>query len=537
MDMVSELQAASEIAVRGTHGVWIAEFGLVENQHLEPERTYCGRLYRLSPEQSKAVSESAGFSARFDMSAVRTACMDVYKTEGSIIFEIERNSKPGDVSLRRAGDRWNVQELMDKSADGLRPWRKYEYKASFLPDKVLSQVAEALQISPDDKGKLFLRVNFKERTFGIIADEKYPEVFPSGDFAAFVIPPAPPGMKSASTEQAEAHISTEEPAQMSESQDARDAQEAPAAQDSQEPRETQDAQQSPEAQQVPEAPGPLSESPAVENNASGAGRPPGAQESADTQPAPGSETEAAASAGESTQEPVAAPDVPAPAPEPERPAPQERPAPARPPAERSYSSPSPRRESAEAQPKYATYSMSEVDRLLKQQAESLAGALGGKIAQQQRATTEALAAQDKTFARLSETFMRQFEQARQKLEKSTQDTQSATTQELAEFRKQLARELEQFRTQINKTVLPVTKALEDKPQKVTREQKVEVTTRSATRSAAQRDPLVVSLLVLILVAAVAGTVGLYLPRFTEQSAAPAQQAAPATPAAPAPVKR
>ena len=129
-----------------------------------------------------------------------------------------------------------------------------------------------------------------------------------------------------------------------------------------------------------------------------------------------------------------------------------------------------RRDNTEIQPKYATYSKSEVDYMLKQQAESILSALSGKIGQQQRAFQETITAQEKSFSKLYDSFVTQFESSKAKLEGTAKSAHENTSGELDSFKKTLSKELEQHRTLINRTVLPVQKALEDRPLKAPKEQ-------------------------------------------------------------------
>lgn len=121
-----------------------------------------------------------------------------------------------------------------------------------------------------------------------------------------------------------------------------------------------------------------------------------------------------------------------------------------------------RTDTTQGQAKYATYSMSEIDYMMKQQVESITAALGGKISAQQRTFLEAVANQEKVFNKLTDTFMVQLDTSKTRLEAITKNYQEATKGEIEQFQKQLSKELDQNRAAINKTVMPVAKALEDK---------------------------------------------------------------------------
>lgn len=116
----------------------------------------------------------------------------------------------------------------------------------------------------------------------------------------------------------------------------------------------------------------------------------------------------------------------------------------------------------ESSAKYATYSRSEIDQMLKQQAETVANALGSKISSQQRAFQDAVEKQEKTFAKISDDFAMKFDSTRTRLETQSKESEDSIRAELDTFKKDLSKELEQFRSQISKTVLPVAKFIDEK---------------------------------------------------------------------------
>ncbi|SRR5579885_599277 len=328
--MISEIQDTVNAI---SPEVFIPEFGLFDMVYLEPERKYQGRVYRLSQDQVRILSETLGFTARFDSPAVRAAYVDVIKTEGHITFEVERNAKPTDLNLRYMRDQWNAQEVSGKSTDALRPWIKTLYDTRFLPEKVFAVVSGQLRMDPEELEHFYVRLNLKERTAGLIAEDQYADKFPTQPFSVFALP--------------EGHVAS---------------------------------------------------IPAVEV-------------------VPAGIRDAAA----------------------ERPV-----------------------EVREAGPKYATYSKSEIDRLMKTQADSITNALAGKIGAQQRAFLEAVEAQEKAFAKITEKFVTQFEEARIKLEEHTRSMQENARAELEKLNAQLSKELLEFRSHVNKNILPVSRQMEEK---------------------------------------------------------------------------
>ncbi len=166
----------------------------------------------------------------------------------------------------------------------------------------------------------------------------------------------------------------------------------------------------------------------------------------------------------------------------------------------------------DTQLKYATYSRSETDSLLKQHIEGVSSQLGSKISTLQRAVQEANAEQQKGFTRTQEEANRKFEQSTIRLEKATQEFSAGVTGELDTFKKALTKELEQFRNQVNKAVLPVAKALEEKPEKLSKPAKEQKGQPVVVAPA--RDPVMLGLLVALL-AAVVITAGMSISKLSE----------------------
>lgn len=379
--MVSNLQ--SLVKSEPSADLYIAEFGLLNSSHLDQSKAYSGFLYRLTADVSKAICEALSFNANFDLPSLRSACIDICKNQGWIVLEIDRNTKPADISVRYSRDRWQVQEVVSKGPEGLRPWIKSIYTARVLDDSTLCGVAQLLQIAAEDLEQFYLRFNLKERTWGLIAEREASQRVPGGSFMSFNLSehalPAVPG--------------DDETGQQASPGDSKHG-------DQQEAQPTQAENQMQMSEQAQAE---------IEQKAS--------------------------------EQPVLVPSKTISAPQ-----------------RAPYVSSSP----PAGEAKYATYSKSEVDYMLKQQAESIMNALGGKISAQQRAFQEAVAAQEKAFNKLSDNYLSQFENSRMKLESTAKNVQQATKNELEEFHKILAKELEQYRSHVNKAVLPVAKALENK---------------------------------------------------------------------------
>lgn len=355
--------------------VFVPEFGLFDLVYLEPDKKYQGRIYRLGSEQVKMLSEALGFTAKFDHSSIRAAYIDVIKTEGHITFEIDRNTKPTDLNLRYMRDRWNATDAGARGADALRPWIKTQYDTRFLPEKVFAILANQLRMNVEDLERFYIRLNLKDRTAGLIAEDQYIDQFPTQPFQVFALP--------------EGHVAT-----------------------------------------VPTV------DVAVEGLASIPRR---AEESAPSQ---------------------------------------------------------------DSGPKYATYSKSEIDRMLKTQSDNITSALSGKISQQQRIFTEAVEAQEKAFAKITERFATQFEEARVKLESHTKAMQENGKAEMQKLSEDLSRELTDFRAHVNKNILPVSKVMEEK----IREIQVVASTKTEKENL---KPLLLGVAAALLVAIIGGTALLY----------------------------
>jgi len=340
--MVSEMQTAVTIELSE---VWVPEFGLFDTMYLEQDKQYQGRLYRLSAEATKAISEIVGFTAKFDSPSIRTAYLDIVKTEGHVTLDMDRNTKPTDLSLRYSRELWGSPEPIstgaDKGTEALRPWMKSVFETRFVPEKVFGALSHHLRLKPEQLEHFYIRVNFKDKTAGLISEDQYIEEFPTQPFQVFALPAG--------------HIAA---------------------------------------------------IPATELSITSPG-----------------------SARSATVDAARAP-------------------------------------SQEAGAKYATYSKSEIDRMLKLQTENITSALGSKIGSQQRVFQDAVEAQEKAFVKIADKLAVQVEDSRGKLEISSKSAQESMRAELEQFKNVLSKELNEFRAHVNKNILPVSKAIEEKVQAI-----------------------------------------------------------------------
>ncbi|MFN8656032.1 MAG: hypothetical protein U0105_06810 [Candidatus Obscuribacterales bacterium] len=325
-------------------------FGRISADLLDANKSYRCHVYRMSDEMLQAIAEHTSFTANFDAPTMRTALMDLWKNQGTVIIEIERNAKPKEISVRYPKDRWTVLEALTVEAEGMKPSVKTEYGAVKLAGKVFTTVAKTLNIPPDMMPEILLRINLKDKTFAVIAEEWLAEKLPPDATTAAAV--AGESATAAPTKIVSAVNTTEDPAQAESS--------AVAAVD-----ETADKVKTASKSKAPK-------------------------------------------------------------------------------------SVSPQSNDMDQQQKYSTYSRSEVDQLLKQQAEQLAATLGAKISQQQRALQEAMEKQEKSFGRMTESMSSTMDTARTKLETASKAASDQTTKDLEEFKKTLGKELESYRASINK---------------------------------------------------------------------------------------
>jgi hypothetical protein len=405
-----------------SNDLWIPEFGLLAADQIDLQKKYQGRIYRLSTEAQRVLPEIVGFTAKFDSPTVRSAYVDVFKTEGFAILEIDRNTKPTDVSLRYMRDRWHVLEVSSKGADALRPWVRTDYDAAFLPEQVFHGVAEQLRVKADELAHFYVRLNFRDRIVGIITEEQYAHELPTGAFEVFSLPSQNVNTVPVTSYADETEIINVQTNLQGEDMEERGMQAG--------------------VEQINEVISQLetSESKASESPTSVSSLPEDKSNGVFFSPV---------------------------APEAPRVEAQIEPKPAKP---YQYESVQASREARyqasrppiEPQAKYATYSKSEVDQMLKQQTESITSALSGKVSSQQRLLQEAIANQEKNLSKITDKFLAEFEQARVRQEASNKSALEISHKELEQFRQALNKELDQHRAQINKNVIPLSKTFDEK---------------------------------------------------------------------------
>jgi uncharacterized coiled-coil protein SlyX len=113
-------------------------------------------------------------------------------------------------------------------------------------------------------------------------------------------------------------------------------------------------------------------------------------------------------------------------------------------------------------PRYDTYSMSEVDQLLKKQAETITGNFNSKIALQQKSIQElsnALSHKNETIVDQLRTYG---ESVHKRIETAESAHSSAANENIEQTKKQLAKEIEDFKSYFNKQVAAKLKNIDER---------------------------------------------------------------------------
>lgn len=433
--------------------IFISEFGPVPTETLDLRRSkHEVRLYRMSTDRTKQLGDALGFSAQFDSEEVFDAFADVWKDEGYITFEMKTNTRPMTISLRYKSDRWSAVETHTpnkRESEGELPKTrgvKTIYHA-FLDATVLSRVAELLKIQPERLANLFFRINFKSKTYALVAADDAVENFPDTEsFKTAIIPRKL--SESAAAEKTDsdegkqespdfAKTTSEAPESDSTTDDTRGILEKMSDNDSTESVEDLNEDSGPAAELAE----PAQEEPVVPR---------------------GSETNLIESK-EAVEKPEAA-----------RPAPEAQKRSDAPTIKSFDATPSatPERAPMRAEPvsnkstntgsqaKYHTYSQSEVDNLIRRSAENVTSSVTTKINQQTKSVEKTLKNHEFALNQTIEKLTKQMEQANAKLDKASVELSSGSAKQVEEFRSQLNKELDDFRSNLDKKVLPGIKLLD-----------------------------------------------------------------------------
>ncbi|MDZ4836523.1 MAG: hypothetical protein SGJ27_22330 [Candidatus Melainabacteria bacterium] len=180
---------------------WVSDFGPVPYESLDLDsQQYEVRSFWLADFRIKAIGEAIAFAAKFDSPEVFAAFLDIKGDEGYIHFEIKANTRPMTLSLRYAADRWSavdgrgahVRSKVTNSDTAIISRGVLTVFHAFLDAELLAKICEQLEITPEMQSKLFTRVNFKEKTFSLVASEAESNEFPpQKPYKTSIIPQSP----------------------------------------------------------------------------------------------------------------------------------------------------------------------------------------------------------------------------------------------------------------------------------------------------------------------------------------------------------
>lgn len=182
---------------------WVSDFGPIPFDSLDlASHEYEVRSYWLADFRLKTIGESLGFAAKFDSPEVFSAYLDITGDEGYIFFEIKTNTRPQNISLRYAADRWDAVDGRAAHTKLKNPYSETTIKSrgaltvyhAFLDAELLAKVCEQLEITAETQSKLLARVNFKEKTYSLVASEEAVNDFPpQKPYKTSIIPKSPTG--------------------------------------------------------------------------------------------------------------------------------------------------------------------------------------------------------------------------------------------------------------------------------------------------------------------------------------------------------
>lgn len=181
-DNCKSLRRQEVIVPADSEGYFFSDCGNVSLRYIDPYKKYVGRMYQLKAEDIRQMSEIAGVSADFTRPGIETACLDVWRTQASMAFDLNQSAKPGEIAFRIMKDRWTlIDEVLLAGGEIARS----TYEARILPGRVLEVISEMLGIRPEFSGDCVLRINFKGACCALIAEESRSHIFPSGSYRDF----------------------------------------------------------------------------------------------------------------------------------------------------------------------------------------------------------------------------------------------------------------------------------------------------------------------------------------------------------------
>ncbi len=167
---------------------WVSDFGPIPFESLDLEKhQYEVRSYWLADFRLKAITEALAFAARFESPEVFAAYLDIKGDEGYVTFEIKTNTRPMTIALRYQADRWSAVDgrgahTILKNTTAETPVVKSRGELTifhaFLDATLIEKICIELDINVETQPKLFTRINFKEKTFSLVASEDSIDYFP-----------------------------------------------------------------------------------------------------------------------------------------------------------------------------------------------------------------------------------------------------------------------------------------------------------------------------------------------------------------------
>lgn len=430
---------------------WIDEFGSVPADLLDLTKSqHQLRMYRLSTDRTKSLSEALAFAAQFDSQDVFEAYVDVTKDEAYFTFEMKTNTRPMAISLRYKNDRWSPVE--SSSATSAARTQSVETAGkvlgvktvyhAFLDAEILQRLAELMRLESTALANFLYRINFKTKTFTLVAAEDAVEHFPEQE-----------SFKNAIIPQVESH---KEKSEMSENEEGK-------IQEERNPEIQSEANKNNEEQPAmvnSELQKDVSDATAPASGTSGSEKP---HAEPDVKPAVNAELEndqfESSEPVEEFTEDIG--DVPttdaksfdaSPSKSNERSSSMQ--------AEPVTKPSSTKSRSSAGTAKYDTYSQSEVDNLIRRSAENVTSAVTTKINAQTKAVEKNLKNQEFAFNKTLEKLTSQLEQANVKLDKATNELNAGSAKQMEAFQDSLNKELDSFKNNFDKKVLPGIKLLD-----------------------------------------------------------------------------
>ncbi|MBX9667255.1 MAG: hypothetical protein K2X93_06535 [Candidatus Obscuribacterales bacterium] len=458
--------------------MWISGFGPIPFDMLDvAKHEHELRVYSLSEASTKTLRDTLAFAAQFSSDEVFTAYADITNDEAYFTFEIRGNTRPQTLSLRYMADRWSAVESHGANSTSARKagastkTRVKTVYHAFLDADLVSKVSNELRVTPDEIS--LIRINFKERTFSLVAQSDKANALPGESIQSSLIPRVESTTDATMTpaEQSPTNPSDEANSDGSANQE-KPSTEANANQNIAKSEGTSSKQEQADA------------TPKVVSNSD-----PSQEVTADFTPdlidaAAGFASASAAMASEPMEPAIEAEKKDSEEPEgreiktfqshPGKDAPQKVGRPAQSSEKVSFEPPKQSSVSSSGAAKYDTYSRSEVERLIKKSAENVTTTVTSKMNAHQKSLKEGLNNHEFAVKQSVEKLKLQVEEATKKLNSATTDLNSKSEEHTDQFKTSLKKEMDEFRCQMSKNMSPTIKALEAKLEQLNNDAKKKV---------------------------------------------------------------